>query len=216
MGTDIHYIVQKKTDKLWETIDTDLDLNRHYLLFAVIAGVRNGSGFAGVSTHDPIVPIAKGRGLPVRIVSDWFDEVPNTVFGYEVEPEYKTGSYSLGEHSFNWLLGSEILNWFKEEHGINMQGVVSREDYFKMKYSGETVPENYCGDILGKNIFIYNEMAEVLPFSLVNGFRHNERITHVRIQWEESVNESISYFKDAIQKLVDEHGEIRLIMGFDS
>ena len=31
-----------------------------------------------------------------------------------------------------------------------------------------------------------------------------------------SVNESISYFKDDIQKLVDEHGEIRLIIGFDS
>ena len=216
MGTDIHYIVQKKTDKLWETIDTDLDLNRHYLLFAVIAGVRNGSGFAGVATHTSLTPIAEDRGLPVGIVSSWFDGPHSSVFGYEIEDKQKTESYSLGEHSFNWLLGSEILDWFKEDHFITSQGIVEKSEYFRMKEAKETRPKTYCGSVFGKDIYIYEEGCDILPFSMVAGIRQNEKISHIKIYWKESVNESISYFKDAIQKLVDEHGEIRLIIGFDS
>ena len=37
---------------------------RNYNLFAFLAGVRNGSGFAGSYRHEPIEPLFAGRGLP--------------------------------------------------------------------------------------------------------------------------------------------------------
>ncbi len=40
--------------------------------------------------------------------------------------------------------------------------------------------------------------------------------THIRVWWVKPINESISSFLDIIRKLMEEHGEIRMIMGFDS
>ena len=58
MGTDIHGKFQKRNARTsdWEEVDTDYDFNRHYQLFAVLADVRNGYGFAGISSGDEVQP----------------------------------------------------------------------------------------------------------------------------------------------------------------
>lgn len=38
--------------------------HRNYDVFAILAGVRNGRGFAGIKTGDGFIPIAEPKGLP--------------------------------------------------------------------------------------------------------------------------------------------------------
>jgi hypothetical protein len=64
MGTDVHAVWQAKKGDKWVDIESTWDQNRHYFLFAWLADVRNGFGFAGIPTHDPIKPISERRGLP--------------------------------------------------------------------------------------------------------------------------------------------------------
>lgn len=66
MGTDIHGVFQAfdAETKKWQDIPSEYEQSRHYQLFAVLADVRNGYGFAGVQTGEPVKPIAKPRGLP--------------------------------------------------------------------------------------------------------------------------------------------------------
>jgi hypothetical protein len=92
MGCDIHGLSQiRYGDSEWFDCDTIED-GRNYRLFAALAGVRNGFGFAGIATHEPIIPIAEPRGLPEDFVND--------------EDEH-----CMGDHSFSWLHMSEIVSW---------------------------------------------------------------------------------------------------------
>lgn len=241
MGTDIHYVFQKKTQdsegkESWETLNLDYGfhknettgdyeygdyyIGRYYLLFAVIAGVRNRYGFAGTYRHEPLIPIAEGRGLPDGITSDWFDNnVSYGAYGYGcvTEDKPKSESLDLGDHSFNWLLGSEILDWFKEEHCITQVGILGKEEYFKWIDNGYGEPNSYCNAAFGVNIVLYDESdPDQLLFKLVHNFKQYDDVTHVRVSWKENINESLSHFKDMVQKVVDEYGEIRMVMGFDS
>ena len=57
MGTDIHYSFEKKNkDNRWEVIETDIHIYRNYLLFAVLANVRN--------RWTDLEYISEPRGLP--------------------------------------------------------------------------------------------------------------------------------------------------------
>ena len=81
MGTDIHAMFQVRRETGWEdlpfvpgryadkfpwskTQTPGWDGDRQYLLFAWLANVRNGHGFAGVYTHEPIVPLSDRIGFP--------------------------------------------------------------------------------------------------------------------------------------------------------
>jgi len=80
MGTDIHIQVWGKdpTTGEWEPSiikpfprwgesahDWDVDpTGRNYRVFGLLAGVRNGTGFGGVKTGEPVEPFFPRRGLP--------------------------------------------------------------------------------------------------------------------------------------------------------
>ncbi len=67
MGTDVHAVAQikKKGAHPWQTVPLEgWNQNRHYFLFAWIGNVRNGFGFAGIPTGEPITPLSDCRGLP--------------------------------------------------------------------------------------------------------------------------------------------------------
>lgn len=94
MGCDIHLYVEKRGDDgvwqsaegLWTHEDDDVALDtpwrdrfyhgRNYDLFAILANVRNGYGFAGVTTGRGFNVISGPRGLPedcdarIKSVSD--------------------------------------------------------------------------------------------------------------------------------------------------
>lgn len=219
MGTDIHTTFQAKR-KLpavgnenpediseWEDIpgsDVEIDnysrwgISRHYLLFAVLADVRNGFGFAGTETHIPLVPISEPHGCP-----DDFE--PNEYDWY---------------HSTSWLSGEEMMAWFNGDSiNIVSTGIIDKATFDT--WDGND-PESYCGNIFGDGIVIgsdpvsfFRVMGQDADISQLAA-PINENTTHVRVHWQTNVQSEVAYFFNAVQKLIEKYGEIRLVMGFDS
>lgn len=244
MGTDIHAIFQKLDTRTqppsWVTIESEWDQPRHYLLFAALANVRNGYGFAGCDTGDAIPPISEPRGLPDDIkaltTNDYLD---------------------LGDHSFSHLTAEEMLEWY--EGGIRMKktrGVVSKELYEQWDKTSE--PKYYSGWTSGTNIIVlpsadYESLKAVLSAlqcvtdnrqqdslirdQLTLGINQSlseenlktinltlpvavatlfERVTHVQVEWVTDFKAALGYFFEEVRRLKEEHGEVRLVFGFDS
>jgi len=200
MGTDIHTIFQKKDGDKWVDIDNPYTEDRHYLLFSWLADVRNGYGFAGVSTYIPITPISMPRGLP----SDFEDEYHDIKKIEHAAPYYKkyapeTKEIWLGDHSHSWLLGTEILS--AKPPQTTHTGVVDINQY--KEWDKKSRPEEYCTMVMGKDVVV-SHPSEI-----------TDETTHVAINWQSS-HDDLQYFIDMIKELTDRHGEIRMVFGFDS
>lgn len=87
--------------------------SRHYTVFALLGNVRNGHGFAGVDTGDPIPPISDCRGVPG-----------------DADPE--TLKLLSNEHSATWVTLAELDAYDYDQGKVNC-GVVSGETYDVMR-----------------------------------------------------------------------------------
>ena len=146
---------------------------RNYTLFAVLADVRNGYGFAGVPTHKPLEPIAEPRGLP----EDMADH------DYTIEPFYSAEeeaaeiaeaddedlpppdrkAWIFGDHSFSWLTLTELLA-YDYDQTLPETGVIPAQHFVAMEDSGQTVPDSWSGGVGGPNIVtITADHARRLP-----------------------------------------------------
>jgi hypothetical protein len=116
-GLDLH-IERYHDEPAFKTVEP-FDV-RNYDLFAALADVRNGAGFAGVDTGDPIVPIASPRGVPD-------DADPATV---------RELSH---EHTPSWLSLAELkaYDWDRPK---TSRGIVSGELYDLMQQFDTTYP----------------------------------------------------------------------------
>lgn len=206
MGTDIHPVWQKKNkDNTWTDVKANYDEDRDYYLFAWLADVRNGFGFAGIKTHEPIKPISKPRGLP----SDFqIDEDGCHITSRETCPDWRLEYHRdnepyniwLGDHSHSWLTWDEILAAEQPKDNIKT-GIITIKEF--KKWDKVTPPESYCGGVFGPGIFVAENINSITPTT-----------THVRVQWID--NSYLQYFIDIVQALKNEHGEGRLVFGFDS
>lgn len=217
MGTDIHYRFEAKVKpeegqlttpqdiSPWQTIETEYAGGRNYLLFAVLAGVRNGYGFGGSYHHEPIIPIAEDRGIPPDVIDN-------------------DDGWEFGDHSHTWVLGSEIMEWVKTDRMLIHCGVITRKAF--QVWDGKA-PDTYSGNVWGGNTYTIDDLIsaknvgcvlEELPIETGLAVVEQETVpwTHIRVWWVNPINESLSSFLDIIRKLMEEHGEIRMIMGFDS
>jgi len=79
------YVEPGKTRDHWYS-------DRNYMVFAMLAGVRNGTGFAGTPTHSPIVPVSDLRGVPDDVTAE-------------------TIAILSDEHSASWLMLDELLDY---------------------------------------------------------------------------------------------------------
>ena len=207
MGTDVHGVWQAKKDGMWVDIESKWDQDRHYLLFSWLADVRNGFGFAGVPTYDPIKPIAERRGLPDDFQMD--DGMHYTTLeaidpGRRewAEEDKENGRYTawLGSHSHSWLTADEILA--AERLGsVHKHGVVTIEQF--KAWDGKSTPEAWCGGVSGPGVEVADSPASITPAS-----------THVQIEW--NMPDKLDYFVDEVRRLKELHGEVRLVFGFDS
>lgn len=188
MGTDVHAVVQAKRDGKWEAVESKWEQDRHYLLFSWLANVRNGFGFAGVPTYDPIEPIAPRRGIPADFDKDAYEA------GDEDAPW-------LGDHSFSWLTADEILA-AKRPGGVQRTGVVTVEQF--KAWDGKSRPESHCGGVAGGGVVVANHPSKITPAT-----------THVQIEWTDE-GDGLDYFVDEVRRLKEQHGEVRLVFGFDS
>lgn len=148
MGCDIHFFVERRAGGTWLTCDKwtkDEDgqrveykdafyHDRNYDLFAILANVRNGLGFAGVKTGEGFNPIAPARGIPA-----------------DASPEYRSAveSYGSDGHSHSWLTVTEIQT-FDWTQTTTKQGVVSPREWARWKTTGR--PHAWCGSISGNGV----------------------------------------------------------------
>ena len=157
MGCDIHFYVEKRETLTspwvsadeWDNKDEDgiarvnyrdaFYHDRNYNLFAILADVRNGHGFAGVKTGDGFMPISQPRGLPddcdprVRALSD---------------------SWGIDGHSHSYFTVAELLVYDWTATTV-VSGWVSATQYFEWRQwkrqEGE-MPNSYCGSVDGRSI----------------------------------------------------------------
>jgi hypothetical protein len=213
MGTDIHGVFQRKTDKGWEDVTSNYGEERHSALFAWLGDVRNGFGFAGVPTHDRIAPLSSNRGYPKGFAVDDEDNHPiasNANRGskakfYTEEDSDPTADDHLkmwmGDHSHSWLSDKEILA--AKPPRILRTGVVGVD--FVHAWDGTSRPDGWCRDVSGPGIVMAASPSEI-----------SEATTHVRIEWFDDTAESFAYFIEEVRRLNAEYGEVRFVFGFDS
>lgn len=192
MGTDIRVVYEKFENDQWERIEVypEYDFSRNYLLFAILADVRNGLGFGGTPTHVPIEPIDCPRGLPRDYKSpddheDWY-----------------------GDHSVSWLMLSEILDYFKEQKSVKRYGVITVDHYEDWEYN--TKPTGFwTTGVFGPDVKTYdatNEEDKVSP---------PPDVTHVRISWSEDIATVLAHHVELFESLYEDEGDVRLVFGFD-
>lgn len=206
MGTDIHPAVQHRVGGQWVHVPQDvwplekpwgdraypILKDRNYTLFAVLANVRNGFGFAGSYRHEPIQPIAEPRGLPEGFVHP--------------EP-YED---DLGDHSFSWVTLAELLayDW---EQPLARGCVVPASEFVKLG-PGER-PRQWSGGVMGRDI------VTVSAEDYRAGRFDPDKVVYVQLFWTQPLREAVGPFVDTIIPWLQTLGapdDVRLVFGFDS
>jgi hypothetical protein len=205
MGTDVHAVWQAKKDGKWVDIESKWEQNRHYFLFAWLADVRNGFGFAGIPTHDPIKPISKPRGYPQDFNAEDDYYLVACVEAIDprrrewLEPDEAPAAW-LGDHSHSWLTADEILA-AERPHNIRKDGVLTLDEYKAWDKVSE--PDSWSGGVMGRGL-VTSMPSEIGP-----------ETTHVQVSWIRQ-EDGLDYFVDEVRRLKELHGEVRLVFGFDS
>lgn len=155
MGSDIHLYVEHRHDGRWRSVHRFVEeqydgepylrckdpwyTERNYHVFAILADVRNGYGFAGVPTGDGFVPISKPRGLP-----------------HDCDPRIRQLSDQWGDdgHSHSWLTLDEIVryDWTQQ---TRLYGMINGPHWLKWnlwRRSAGLGPEFYVADVSGADI----------------------------------------------------------------
>lgn len=202
MGCDIHMFAEvfnTKTNK-WGLASNDLYCERNYYLFAILADVRNGVGFAGTITGEKKDFISPPKGIP----NDVSPEVQESISKWMVDG-----------HSFSWLSLKELLDFpWSEKTTINY-GVLSEEEY--NKWDKKSRPQSYCGAVLGIGIKILSEQEYLSLKTKDKGISY-----YIRVQWEETYAQCVSsFYTEVIPKLKEMAPEgnpeyVRIVFFFDN
>lgn len=246
MGTDIHLWVERRENGKWVSADKwskneyddavnaplrvstkdEFYGNRNYDLFAILADVRNGRGFAGIETGTGFNIIAEPRGWPD-----------------DCSPEVAWEGDHI-EHTPTWLLLSEILA-FDWTQTTKHYGWVTPKEWAAWKLQGK--PRGWSGGVSGGGVkHVSNEEMERAARAAVAGERADlwalfhdkanafgdggvisERIAatfsassvYTRVEWEEPYYESCNdFWGSAIPRLlrVGKPEDVRLVFYFDS
>ena len=204
MGCDIHlYVERREGNRWWKVKDgfkssmydesrdyfsgdkfKDCDSpysDRDYTVFAYLADVRNGYGFAGCDTGNAIKPIAQPRGLPEDVSltlkddSDWFD---------------------ADGHSHSYLTLRELKTALEKSKKIGKiyRGYVDKKEYQNFKEKGKA--ESYCGFVSGMKInHVSNEkMDSIIKENIEDG----DKEYFTQIEWEEPLIDAVKEFFDII------------------
>ena len=212
MGTDIHISWQYKKNGIWEIIPFIKDSSgrnclqfRNYDNFSLLAGVRNGYGFAGVKIGEPVIPIAEGRGFP-KDMGGIFDDT--TYYDeYEISLLYRGYIYGkfgitavndyLGDHSFTWMTLQDIIDY----------------PYWNTK-------RTHFGCIYKDWCDFEEEKERIYKESYIKIIDENDE--YITYSWETDLKESYIYkevipsMKSAATEYNVAYNEIRMVIGFDN
>jgi hypothetical protein len=232
MGCDIHMRAEVRRDGRWEAVGEIFDCwwregektaepygNRNYRLFAMLADVRNGYGFAGVPTGSGFKPISDSRDFP--------DDLSPAI------REWAEDGRDWG-HSFSWLSLRELRDYDWDGQVSTIYGVVSAKDYECLPVEGKA-PDSWSGGIGGPGIVTFtpedyeNWKASGRPnvhddSNILTRYRHaGETKPYVRMSWpwtyREAAGEDWFEAMDRLDDLVPEGGtaeDVRIVFYFDS
>lgn len=196
--------------------------DRNYDLFAMLADVRNGRGFAGTDTGDGFKPLARPRGKP-RGTS--IKDTPESV-------DYENPSFIyLGDHSFSHATLAELLA-YDYDRKTKHRGTVGAATYAAWVEAGRKgPPRDWSGGVMGPKVkhVTQAEMDRlirtgVIITSIVGGPFDEPKAKdgntyYTVVEWEETYRESAGeawfHFLDACKKL-GRPEDIRFVFGFDS
>jgi hypothetical protein len=219
MGCDIHLTVEVKKNKKWkhfektETLHYGVD-NKHsyersifnpgrcYDLFAILADVRNGRGFAGCKTGEGFDPISDPRGVPK-----------------DASPEYKAAVKDAEgdghSHSYHTLKQLQDYPW-KDKKVIHTK-LVDLKTYERWKASKELFPTCCCGDAWSTNIIKLPE--DEYPELKSNPEKYAGKEIYIQARWETTYYDSVEFFVDNIMPKLAELGppeDVRICFFFDN
>lgn len=197
--------------------------DRNYRVFAMLADVRNGFGFAGVPTHDRMNVIAPQRGIPRDIdpkLARYLEHYEACLEADQDEPstevmEREYGSYSLGDHSCSWLTLRELLD-FDWSQVTWHRGTVALEEYRRWRKTTERTPREWSGGVSGGGAVTLTEgdpRVTDLPERAISNY-------YVEAFWTETYADSAgsfySVFVPALVALRRDPRDVRIVFGFDS
>jgi len=150
MGCDIHLFVERREGDKWVSCDrweqedgwysvtNSFYYERNYDLFAILANVRNGRGFAGVKTGEGFASISEPRGVPADAAPEFLRVVEQ---------------WGVDGHSHSYLTVAELMAFDWTQVSCK-QGWVDAENYqgFQWRKRRGEGPEEYCGDVFGQGI----------------------------------------------------------------
>jgi len=163
MGCDIHLFVERKVDGKWISADRwtpneyageegEPDVcveyenrfykGRNYNLFAILASVRNGVGFAGWDTGDGFKPIAMPKGLPSDV---------------SAEVKAESDRWDGDGHSHSWLTLAELKAYDWKGQSTRHRGWVDPWNFVLWQRNGK--PNSWAGGVSGQAVeHISNQM----------------------------------------------------------
>jgi hypothetical protein len=188
---------------------------RNYCLFAILADVRNGHGFAGIQTGTRFEPIAPRRGLPPDACK---------------EAQEYIGDDDGFLHSTSWVALPELLDDVYWKKTNKQCGVIparsedahsdEKESTYESFVAGKRrQPASWCGDIHGPSIIVLEE-REYLRLKMADKLEADKKY-HVRVWWEVTYAEAVGHFyTETIPKLIDlaagDPSSVRLVFAFDN
>ncbi len=222
MGCDIHMRAEVLTETGWKMVsdtftndyyDSKRPIDtynkpktyepyggRNYDLFAMLADVRNGRGFAGVKTSEGFNPISDPKGVPLDASAEVLDFMD---------------SYGCDGHSHSYLTLSELLAYDFDQITVK-RGVIELAKYAELRKTNKS-PESWSGGISGPNIVTIDE--DVADEILDNGQDVGSNRFYVSYHWVIKYKESVSDFIETtipeLQKL-GEPDNVRIVFFFDN
>lgn len=173
---------------------------RNYDLFACLANVRNGRGFAFCDTGDGFIPISEPRDLP--------DDCSNSI-------REKSDKWGYNGHSHSWILLKELLDESYWEKTTNIRGFVNMSEFKTFLRDGQ--PESWCGGIWSDTM---KEVSVEEMKRLAESNDCNENKYYTKIQWQNTYKQSVGnmFFDETINKLktLGEPEDVRLVFWFDN
>ena len=210
MGTDIAMLCEVRKNGKWtgnrkKIFPTYNDeektewpyIYRNYDLFAILANVRNGYGFAGCYTGEEFNPIDECKGLP--------DDVTK----YTKDRLYSCG---YGE-SYYTLTELEKYDW-QQQH--KAYGCVEYDEYAETVAKGK-MPTHWCGGVIGDSIRVIPASKFPLKRRLKK-FKYYVEGEFPAETYAEAVGSFYSTTIPLLRSLIPEGGtsdDVRIVFNFD-
>jgi hypothetical protein len=207
MGCDIHSFAEVKRGGKWHRVgdifphpyneDKKIDqpfYSRNYNLFAILADVRNGVGFAGIKTGEGFISISEPRDFPLDLSDDG---------------RLTSDSLSDDYHSRSWLTLKELMEYDWNQLTVR-QGWVTKPEYDEYKKEG--VPSSFCGGVSGLSVrHISNDEMDTIS---------DHANCYTLVKWGTTYKAAAGdwYFDKIFPILADlgAHEDVRVIFWFDN